>query len=78
MAAQNALTRLERLLEALPKGGKVDELYKIKFVEKIENDFNTPQALALVWTLLKDENVSPANKHATIMDFDRILGLRLG
>lgn len=76
-AAQNAFQKLQKLVETLPQGGVVDEAYKARFVEKIENDLNTPQALAAVWTMLKDKEVTPENKLATLLDFDKVLGLGL-
>lgn len=76
-AAQNALEKLHRHIVSLPAGGKVDEVYKEKFMEKMRNDLNTPQALAVLWTLLKDASVSPADKRATLLTFDDILGIGL-
>ncbi len=76
-AAQNALQKLQKLAFSLPEGGQIDLAYKAKFVEKLENDFNTPQALATLWTLMKDKEVKPEDKKATILDFDRVLGLGL-
>lgn len=76
-AGKNAHERLLKLISSLPDGGKVDEAYKAKFVEKMDNDLNTPQALAIVWTLLKDKEVKPEDKKATILDFDKVFGLNL-
>jgi len=36
-----------------------------------------PQALALSWEILKDTSLSNADKKATLLDFDRVLGLGL-
>jgi cysteinyl-tRNA synthetase len=58
-------------------GGVILEDYKEKFIDAIGNDFNSPQGLALVWTLLADPSVSDADKIVTIFDFDRALGLNL-
>jgi cysteinyl-tRNA synthetase len=76
-AAQNAYTKITKQVSALPDGGKVDEGYKAQFIEKIGNDLNTPQALALLWTMMKDKNVSPEDKKATAQDFCRVYGLGL-
>ena len=38
----------------------------------------TPQALARVWELVKDECASPAVKRASLAEADKILGLNLG
>lgn len=76
-AAQNAHEKLKKFVSHLPSGGEVDEAYKAKFKEKLENDLNIPQALAVVWTLVKDKEVIPENKLATLLDFDQVLGLGL-
>lgn len=78
-AAQNAYKKLQDFgfkIQDLGMG-QVDQEYKQKFVEKIENDLNTPQALAVVWTMLKDKNLPPSIRLATLLDFDRVLGLGL-
>ena len=48
-----------------------------EFMEAINDDLNTSQALAIVWKLVKDENISHADKKATLNDFDLVLGLGL-
>ena len=79
-----ALKRLYKLYIELPaseladKGdeiGKIDTKYQQKFKEYLEDDLDTPRALSLLWDVLKDETISPADKKATILDFDKVLGL---
>ncbi len=55
---------------------KVDEVFKQRFSEALENDFNIPEALGIVWEITKTELPS-YTKLATILDFDRVLGLKL-
>jgi cysteinyl-tRNA synthetase len=75
-ASQIALKRLYGLyLELGNDMGQVHQEYKNKFTEYINDDLNTPRALSLLWDLMKDENISPADKKATILDFDKVLGL---
>jgi cysteinyl-tRNA synthetase len=57
--------------------GTISPLYREKFEEALHNDLNTPQALALIWTLLKDETVSKEDIYATLLSFDEVLGLEL-
>lgn len=57
--------------------GEVNKNYLEKFTESVNNDLNTPQGLALLWDLLKDESVSLADKKATALEFDKVLGLGL-
>jgi cysteinyl-tRNA synthetase len=48
----------------------------IIFNEEVNNNLNMPRALALVWYLVKSDLPAPVKK-ATLMQFDRMLGLGL-
>jgi cysteinyl-tRNA synthetase len=50
--------------------------FKEKFLEAINDDLNMPQALAIVQEVLKSD-LSGEEKLATVLDFDRVLGLGL-
>lgn len=54
----------------------IDEDFKKRFVEALEDDFNVPAALSIAWELTKSDLPSFI-KLETILDFDRVLGLRL-
>ncbi|OGI91598.1 hypothetical protein A3A09_00625 [Candidatus Nomurabacteria bacterium RIFCSPLOWO2_01_FULL_42_20] len=43
----------------------------------MDDDLGTPEALAIVWELIKDEKISDYDKKATLLDFDKVLGLGL-
>ncbi len=75
--AQNALNNLYEEVSSLtaPKGSA--EVYEKAFEEHINNDLNTPQALAVVWDLIKNDEVEPGAKLATLFKFDEVLGLKL-
>jgi cysteinyl-tRNA synthetase len=47
------------------------------FNKAIENDLNTPRALAELWGLLRDNSVEPSSALAAIYDMDKVLGLGL-
>ena len=47
------------------------------FLEAINNDLNTPKALAIVWDLLKTEEFPTSAKAQTLFKFDEVLGLKL-
>jgi len=49
----------------------------LKFREAVENDLNMPQALAVVWEMVKS-NIPEYDKWELIEDWDRVLGLNLG
>ncbi|MFA6602316.1 MAG: cysteine--tRNA ligase [Candidatus Shapirobacteria bacterium] len=76
-SSQVALNKLREKINQWPDGGVVNETYKSQFIEKLADDLATPEALALVWKLVKDETVSHEDRKATILDFDRVLGLKL-
>ena len=74
--AENALKRLQRLYLDLGKEiGEINENYQETFKKHVFDDLDTPGGLTVLWDLLKDEKVSNADKKATILDFDKVLGL---
>jgi cysteinyl-tRNA synthetase len=77
--AQHAITKLYSACRALPvaaeQGIIADAAYG-QFIEALEHDLNTPQALAVMWKLLESEE-SDAIKASTLLTMDRILGLGL-
>ena len=79
-SARNAYKRLVanliKLKNSNENNGKVIKIWKDKFIEAIEDDVNVPQALSYVWDLLKSDE-KPMDKYATIMEFDKVLGLSL-
>lgn len=77
-AGQNAYLKLiERIRELDDDGGTVNDEYYARFMDAVNDDLGTPQAVAVLWELLKDENVSPADKKVTALAFDTVLGLKL-
>lgn len=74
-AAQTALYRALRIFADLRGSGTVVPAYQQKFKDAIFDDLDTPKAIAILWELLKDESVSAGDKRATILDFDRVLGV---
>ena len=61
-------------LEAL---GDKARRYLEEFQENVTNDLHVPKALSVLWTLMKDEAVPPADKLSVVFDMDRVLGLKL-
>lgn len=78
-ASQTALNKLKKQVEKLEKSEEkeVHQKYIDKFTTQIQNDINTPQALATLWTLLKDKTVSDNEKYWTIKKFDEVFSLGL-
>ncbi len=76
--AETALKRLKTLYLGLGSTvGNVDQNYQNKFKEALEDDLNTPLAISHMWDLVRDDTVSNADKKATLLDFDKVLGLGL-
>ena len=76
-ASETALKKLQNYIARITDVGDVSEPYKILFNDIVNDDLNTAGGLAIVWELIKNPDVSDADKRATILDFDRILGLKL-
>ncbi|MEI6316415.1 MAG: cysteine--tRNA ligase [bacterium] len=77
-AAENALKNLYSYIHDLgDEIGNINIEYKNKFTECINNDLNLPQALSHMWELLKDKDISNADKKATLFDFDTVFGFGL-
>ena len=88
--AQNALNKLREIVREYPPvvphvsppdrqegSGVVDAQSSTRFHAAINDDLNTPAALAVVWDLVHDATVDDATKAATLLRFDDVLGLRL-
>jgi cysteinyl-tRNA synthetase len=74
--AARALQRLRVAAYGWGPAGQADARYLEQFTEQINDDLNMPGALAVTWELAKSE-VPAASKKATLLQFDRVLGLRL-
>ncbi|MBU0540699.1 cysteine--tRNA ligase [Patescibacteria group bacterium] len=75
-AAQNALTKLRVIVQdwEKPKTGCAD--LEAEFYAALDDDLNTPQALAVLWKMVDSDNPTSA-KAETLMAMDKILGLGL-
>ena len=85
-SAVNALTNLksqivnlrsetERTTLSEEKLTQVDE-YREKFIAALSDDINVPQALAVLWEMLKS-NIPSTDKLDLALSFDEVLGLNL-
>lgn len=75
-AAQNALNNLYEELSSFdePKIGCAQ--FEQDFLEAINNDLDTPKALAIVWNLIRTTEFPTSAKAQTLFKFDRVLGLK--
>jgi hypothetical protein len=49
----------------------VPPVWQAKFIERINDDLDTPGALAVIWEMIKDKSLSPEDLVAGLLDFDR-------
>jgi len=81
--AKNSYENLKARIISLKEKAEIEIVddkpndYKEKFTEKINNDLGITEALAILWTMLKDENLSAKQRLALALDFDKIFGLEL-
>lgn len=75
-AAKNSYERLKNLIKEIKDGDKkINEEYLGEFTEAINDDLNTPEALNVLWKLVRDEDAK--GKLKTIKKMDEVLGLDL-
>ncbi len=82
-SALNSYTGLKNKIKELGFSGEIKinkisskgENYISQFKEAIFNDLNTPQALAVLWSLLRDEAVLNEEKYFLSCEFDEVLAL---
>ncbi len=75
-AAQIAFLKLRRFFDSLDATASTPpEKYCTRWHERFNDDLDTPGALAIVWDMLKDTTLSPAELKAGLLDVDRIFGL---
>ncbi len=74
--AQNALNKLREIVREwpVPSGPPPSQ---DRFLAALNDDLATSQALAIVWELVNDPAIPVEEKAATLLDFDRVLGLGL-
>jgi cysteinyl-tRNA synthetase len=80
-AARNGLQHLQNQVRQAAQNstgqkGAVKGEFRTKFLEAINDDLNMPRAMAVVQEMLKS-SMGDDDKHATILDYDRVLGLSL-
>ena len=79
-AAQSGLMNLYKQVAQITAGGteygQINKKYQEKFMSRLCDDFNFPQALAVVHEMMQSD-IAPEDKLATIFDFDNVLGLKI-
>ncbi len=83
--AQKAWERLVRKitdckLQITNKNAKIQiskHSYVQQFIGFMQNDLQTPEALAVFWQVVKDDKLSDVEKYQLLLEFDQVLGLGL-
>ncbi len=87
VAAQNGLNNLRADIAALPAvvtASSAQQAWSAEaqqvrdaFWQAINDDLDLPTALSLTRELARNNKITPEERHRLILDFDRVLGLRL-
>ena len=75
-SAQTGLNRLRNTVYSLAAATTADASFVARFMEKLNDDLNFPQALALGFEVLKSD-LAPGVKKATLLKFDEAFGFGL-
>jgi cysteinyl-tRNA synthetase len=80
--AQASLRRLRRHAAEVREseesiGAERVEAYRGRFRDALTDDLNSPQALAVVWEVVRSRELGGREKWALLVDFDRVLALGL-
>ena len=73
--AKVSYERLKNLVQNLEDDKKTNEKYLTEFQKAMDDDLNTPKALAELWKLVRDEKAE--GKVQTIKKIDEVFGLKL-
>jgi cysteinyl-tRNA synthetase len=75
--AQNSLRKIYEIIGSYEQDPKseISEKYVKKFKDAVDDDLNMPEALAVVWELLKS-TIPESSKLNTILKLDSFLGLK--
>ncbi len=72
---QSFRNQIQRNSLSSEKNSKVEE-FRNRFYDSLNDDLNTPQALAVLWETLKS-SIPSNDKYDLALDFDKVLGLQL-
>lgn len=73
--AKNSYIRLKNICEDLSDDKKTNKKYLEEFEKVVDDDFNIPKGIQVMWKLLRDETAE--GKYQTVKKMDEVLGLDL-
>src|SRR3989339_686113 len=74
-SSKNTLERLKNIVLELKDDGKENKKYLKEFEKAIDDDLNIPNALQLLWKLVRDKDAE--GNYKTIKEMDKVFGLDL-
>jgi len=74
-AAKNSYERLKNIVSELKDDKKTNKKYLAKFEKAMDDDFEMPKALAVMWEMLRDEKAE--GKLNAVKKMDEVFGLKL-
>lgn len=77
-ASQNALDNLQKTVVDWDEPYIGCAQYEQDFFAALGDDLDTPEALAVLWKMTKDDTQPTASRHKTLLLMDEVLGLGLG
>ena len=79
--ARNARNNLNEKVLGWKKSAEPQKLgkegldYRTRWIAALENDLALPQALSVVWAVVKDASLSPGEKLTLLYEMDKVLGM---
>jgi cysteinyl-tRNA synthetase len=79
LGAHTALMRARSIVSTASRGWFVspNKGYMDAFKKAVGDDLDTPEAIAILWKMLRDKNVKPSIKRKTAEEMDKVLGIGL-
>ena len=79
--AEDSYNKLKNRISNIAKDGDINkeqfDSYNNRFKEELSNDLNTPNALAILYELIKDTEVNGSTKLSLVENFDKVFSLDL-
>ncbi len=72
-----AYRKLKEFFQKIDSAASAHEGYMREFEQALFLDFNTPKAIGVLWTMVKDESLSLETRKETLFEMDAVLGLGL-
>jgi len=73
--AKNSYERLKNIISDFKEDENINNNYLKEFRDAMDDDLNTPEALAVLWKLVRDKNAR--GKIETVSEIDKVFGLNL-